>query len=41
MIIPGTLAEWRSWTGLPFDESGPVAGSSSAPPVHSLTRTLT
>lgn len=24
MVIPGTLAEWRDWTGLPFDRSGPV-----------------
>lgn len=24
MVIPGTLAEWREWTGLPFDHSGPV-----------------
>ena len=24
MVIPGTLDEWRPWTGLPFDESGPV-----------------
>jgi len=24
MVIPGTLAEWRRWTGLPFDRSGPV-----------------
>jgi GNAT superfamily N-acetyltransferase len=24
MVIPGTLAEWREWTGLPFDKSGPV-----------------
>ncbi|MGB2720033.1 MAG: hypothetical protein WBG53_13085 [Rhodococcus sp. (in: high G+C Gram-positive bacteria)] len=24
MVVPGTLAEWREWTGLPFDRSGPV-----------------
>jgi len=24
MVIPGTLAEWRERTGLPFDKSGPV-----------------
>jgi GNAT superfamily N-acetyltransferase len=24
MTIPGTLARWREWTGLPFDVSGPV-----------------
>jgi len=23
MVVPGTLADWRSWTGLPFDRSGP------------------
>ena len=24
MVIPGTLEEWREWTGLPFDTTGPV-----------------
>jgi hypothetical protein len=24
MAIAGTLAEWREWTGLPFDTTGPV-----------------
>ncbi|OZC75386.1 N-acetyltransferase [Rhodococcus sp. 06-462-5] len=24
MVVPGTLDEWRQWTGLPFDRSGPV-----------------
>ena len=24
MTIPGTLEQWREWTGLPFDASGPV-----------------
>jgi hypothetical protein len=24
MAIPGTVDQWRTWTGLPFDESGPV-----------------
>jgi hypothetical protein len=24
MTIPGTLAQWRAWTGLPFDTSGAV-----------------
>ena len=23
-VIAGSLAEWREWTGLPFDRSGPV-----------------
>ncbi|MEI6161524.1 MAG: hypothetical protein WCP77_16945 [Roseococcus sp.] len=25
MVIPGTLAEWRAWTGLPLAKSGAVA----------------
>lgn len=24
MTVPGTLAQWRDWTGLPFDTPGPV-----------------
>lgn len=24
MTIPGTLEQWREWTGLPFDRSGPL-----------------
>lgn len=24
MVIVGTLGDWRSWTGLPFDTTGPV-----------------
>ncbi len=24
MVIPGTLQEWRAWTGRPFDRTGPV-----------------
>jgi hypothetical protein len=24
MVIPGTLEDWRGWTGLPFDKSGKV-----------------
>ena len=34
MVIPGTLDEWRSWTGLPFDESGPVVVPGALVPVH-------
>ena len=34
MVIPGTLDEWRSWTGLPFDESGPVLVPGALVPVH-------
>lgn len=33
MVIPGTLAEWRSWTGLPFDKSGPVVVPGALAPV--------
>jgi GNAT superfamily N-acetyltransferase len=34
MVIPGTLEEWRSWTGLPFDKSGPVAVPGALAPVQ-------
>jgi hypothetical protein len=34
MIIPGTLAQWREWTGLPFDRSGPLVLGSALSPVH-------
>jgi GNAT superfamily N-acetyltransferase len=34
MVIPGTLAQWRQWTGLPFDASGPVAVPEALVPVH-------
>ncbi len=34
MVIPGTLAQWRKWTGLPFDRSGPVAVAHALVPVH-------
>ncbi|WP_117210311.1 N-acetyltransferase [Allorhizocola rhizosphaerae] len=33
MVIPGTLAEWREWTGLPFDQSGPVIVPKALTPV--------
>jgi hypothetical protein len=33
MIIPGTLAEWREWTGLPFDTTGPVEVPQALAPV--------
>lgn len=33
MIMPGTLAEWRRWTGLPFDRSGPVIVPGALAPV--------
>lgn len=34
MVIPGTLDEWREWTGLPFDEAGPVHVPKALSPVH-------
>jgi len=33
MVIPGTLAEWREWTGLPFDTAGPVHVPKALAPV--------
>lgn len=33
MVIPGTLDEWREWTGLPFDRSGPVLVPQALTPV--------
>ncbi len=34
MVIPGTLEEWREWTGLPFDQTGPVLVPQALAPVH-------
>lgn len=34
MTIPGTLAQWREWTGLPFDRSGPLELAFTLTPVH-------
>ncbi|WP_322921157.1 N-acetyltransferase [Nocardioides renjunii] len=33
MVIPGTVAEWRAWTGLPFDRTGPVEVPGALAPV--------
>jgi GNAT superfamily N-acetyltransferase len=33
MAIPGTLEEWRAWTGLPFDRTGPVEVPGALAPV--------
>ncbi len=33
MVIPGTLEEWRAWTGLPFDTTGPVEVPGALAPV--------
>ncbi len=34
MVIPGTLQEWREWTGLPFDRSGQVRVPRALTPVN-------
>lgn len=34
MTITGTLAQWRSWTGLPFDRTGPTLVPQALTPVH-------
>ncbi|HWD77681.1 MAG TPA: GNAT family N-acetyltransferase [Kribbella sp.] len=33
-VIAGSLAEWRSWTGLPFDSCGPVEVPGALVPVE-------
>ena len=33
MVIPGTVEEWREWTGLPFDRTGPVRVLGALAPV--------
>ncbi|RCV50999.1 N-acetyltransferase [Marinitenerispora sediminis] len=33
MTVPGTLDQWRTWTGLPFDRSGPVEVPGALVPV--------
>ncbi|MGW2561365.1 N-acetyltransferase [Streptomyces sp. NPDC001514] len=34
MTISGSLEQWRTWTGLPFDTDGPVAVPGALIPVH-------
>jgi hypothetical protein len=34
MTVPGTLKQWREWTGLPFAVSGPVDVPGALTPVH-------
>lgn len=34
MVIAGSLAQWRDWTGLPFDTSGDVEVPLALNPVH-------
>jgi GNAT superfamily N-acetyltransferase len=38
MTFGGSLAEWRSWTGLPFDTDGDVIVPEALVPVHCDTR---
>ncbi|GAB3257041.1 N-acetyltransferase [Nocardioides dilutus] len=33
LVVPGTLEEWREWTGLPFDTTGPVEVPKALAPV--------
>jgi GNAT superfamily N-acetyltransferase len=34
VVIPGTLAGWREWTGLPLDQSGPAIVPGALNPIH-------
>jgi GNAT superfamily N-acetyltransferase len=34
MVVAGTLAEWRRWTGLAFDQSGKMPVPGALAPVH-------
>lgn len=34
MTVSGTLDEWRAWTGLPFDTTGPLDVPKALTPVH-------
>jgi hypothetical protein len=34
MVVPGTLTEWREWTGLLFEDTGPVVVPRALTPVH-------
>lgn len=34
MVMVGSLAEWRAWTGLPFDQPGDVIVPQALVPVH-------
>jgi hypothetical protein len=34
MVIPGSLAEWRKWTGLPFEDAGWVEVPRALVPVR-------
>jgi GNAT superfamily N-acetyltransferase len=34
MVVSGSLAEWREWTGLPFDRTGDVVVPGALVPAH-------
>lgn len=34
IVIPGSLAEWREWTGLPLDQSGPAIVPGALNPIY-------
>ena len=34
MVMVGSLAQWREWTGLPFDRTGDVIVPEALVPVH-------
>ena len=34
MVIPGTLAEWREWTGIDFASSGDIVVPGALSPVN-------
>ncbi|MDO9712192.1 hypothetical protein [Paracraurococcus lichenis] len=34
MVVPGTIADWRRWTGMEFSESGSIAVPGALAPVH-------
>lgn len=34
MVIPGSLEQWRRWTGLPFETDGPTLVPQALVPVH-------
>lgn len=36
MTVGGSLAQWREWTGLPFDTDGPVEVPGALVPVHAV-----
>lgn len=38
MVVPGSLGQWREWTGQPFDTEGPVDVPGALVPVHCSPR---